>query len=137
MTSIEGKDNQNATKHGGAGAIKRITSGQPFIGIARDAEIQVQAEYEIDGPASLELRNAQRLQAAADLYWDAVSKAAEAGDLQAIDKYIQRYGWLASLALRAWTEIRKRENSRSYLDAGKVLEAVKHGKEDEKESTDL
>jgi hypothetical protein len=125
MTSIDGKDNQNAVKHGGAGAIKRLTTGKSFIGIARDAEIQVQNEYKIDGPGALELRDAQRLQAAADLYWNAVSKAAENGDLQAIDKYIQRYGWLASLALRAWTEIRKLEKSENRRDLSTtIIEAV-------------
>jgi hypothetical protein len=124
--------NNNATKHGGAGAIKRIEKGMPFIGIAHEAEAQVQAEYMTDGAGALELRNAQRLQAAADLYWGAVSKAAEAGDLQAIDKYIQRYGWLASLALRAWTEMRKKEQSNSGIDAGKVLEVIKREKKEEK-----
>ena len=69
----------------------------------------------------MELRNAQRLQAASDLYWGAISKAAEDGDLQTLDKYIQRYGWLASLALRAWTEIRKREKNNNEFDASRVL----------------
>jgi hypothetical protein len=125
--------NDKAVKHGGAGAIKRITSGKPFIGIAHDAELQVQEEYSTAGPAALELRNAQRLQAAADLYWNAVSKAAEAGDLQEIDKYIQRYGWLAGLALRGWTEIRKREkNGRGGQSAElkHILEVIdQHGKD--------
>jgi len=114
-----------AVKHGGAGAIRRITKGQPFIGIAHDAEVQVQDEYKSVGPGALELRDAQRLQAAADLYWNAVSKAAESGDLQAIDKYIQRYGWLASLALRAWTEIRKREKNENKRDlSASIIEVV-------------
>ena len=123
--NADGKANQNAVKHGGAGAIKRITTGQPFIGMAYDAEVQVQDEYKTDGPGALELRNAQRLQAAADLYWNAVSKAAESGDLQTIDKYIQRYGWLASLSLRAWTEIRKRERNENRRDLGaSIIEVV-------------
>ncbi len=129
MTEKDGIDNQHAIKHGGAGAIKRIASGQPFIGIAHEAEVQVQAEYQTDGAGALELRNAQRLQAASDLYWGAISKAAEDGDLQTLDKYIQRYGWLASLALRAWTEIRKREKNNNEFDASRVLEVVRRGKE--------
>ena len=120
-----------AVKHGGAGAIKRITTGQPFIGIAHEAEVQVQDEYKSMGPGALELRDAQRLQAAADLYWNAVSKAAELGDLQAIDRYIQRYGWLASLALRAWTEIRKREKSENRRDLSTtIIEAVNKHEQD-------
>ncbi len=123
MNDLDGKDNQNAVKHGGAGAIKRLTTGQPFIGMAHDAEVQ--EEYKTDGPGAPELRDAQRLQAAAELYWNAVSKAAEAGDLQAIDKYIQRYGWLASLALRAWTEIRKREKNENRRDlSASIIEVV-------------
>jgi len=123
------KGNDNAVKHGGAGAMKRIADGTPFIGIARDAELQVRAEYEMDGAGMLELRNAQRLQAASDLYWGAVSKAAEAGDLASLDKFIARYGWLASLALRAWTEIRKREKDKG-LDAGVVLDEIRKVKND-------
>lgn len=101
------KDNKNALKHGGEATVKAITKGEPLRGLAAEAQADVMAEYETSGHVPLVLKNASRLQAAANLYWAALSNAAEAGDLEKIDRYIQRLGWLTSCALRAWAEVRK------------------------------
>jgi len=93
------------TRHGGAGAVKRVRDGRELTGIARDAELAVYDELETEGRYALVIRNAARLQACADLYWNAVSKAASDGDLDGLDRYIKRYGWLAGVSLRAWAQV--------------------------------
>ena len=99
--------NQAAVKHGAEAAVKAIQHGTEHVGLAREAELAVVAELETVGRAAVVVRNATRLQAAADLYWGAVSKAAQEGDLEALDKYVARYGWLAGCSLRAWAEVKK------------------------------
>jgi hypothetical protein len=114
--------NQLRTKHGGAGALKRITADKPLVGLAREAELSVYDELEERGRYALVVRNAARLQAACDLYWDAVSKAAQDGDLDALDRYVKRYGWLASSSLRAWAQVRNETPDRAdVLDYEEIL----------------
>jgi hypothetical protein len=98
--------NRIAVKHGGAGAVKRVQDGKPLVGIAREAELAVYDELDAEGRYTLVVRNAARLQACADLYWNAVSKAATHGDLEALDRYVKRYGWLAGVSLRAWAQVK-------------------------------
>ena len=100
---------QAALKHGGAAAVNAISDGSQFGGLAADAERAVIAELEEYGSLSLIRRNATRLQAAADLYWAAIQKAAQDGDLSALDHYVSRYGWLAGASLRAWTQLKQEE----------------------------
>jgi len=117
--------NQNATKHGAAGAIKRITNGQPFIGVALDQQHDVEARLETHGLEAIVQENAIRLQAALDLYYAAVLGAAQAGDTLAFDSYIARYGWLAGVTLRAWAQVkqdRKQNNN-------KLVEVLDHYKQ--------
>lgn len=99
--------NQSATKHGGEGAIRRISKGEPFIGIALDAQHAVEARLEAQGLESIVRENAIRLQAATDLYFGAVMKAAEEGDKAAFDSYIARYGWICGVTLRAWAQVKQ------------------------------
>ena len=110
MASNDGQfkpENQDAKiVHGGAGAVRRIQEGKPFVGLAAQEERQVVADLEDQGRAALVKENAVRLQTAVRLYWGAVQTAADAGDLAALDKYCKRFGWLAGSALRAWAQVK-------------------------------
>jgi hypothetical protein len=80
MTSEQGgapDGNTNSLKHGGAKARKDLTTGAEFAGPAAIAEANVKAELANSGRVSLVERGATRLQAAADLYWGALSQLAE------------------------------------------------------------
>jgi len=106
-------ENTNALRHGGAAAVKAIQQNEPLTGPARDAELQVYETLETAGRYSLVRRTAARLQAACDIYWGAVSKAAEDGDLVRLDSYIARFGWLAGASLRAWAQVKEEEKDAS------------------------
>jgi len=112
-------------KHGGAGAVHAIQQGKPFTGLAAAAEADVYQELAEDGPYSLVEKNAVRLQAACDLYWAAITKAAEDRDLNALDRYISRFGWLAGTSLRAWAQVRQDEKDKDNISAGDVLAAIR------------
>ena len=99
--------NQAALKHGGGGAVMRIREGKPFDGLAAEEERTVTADLETSGRGEMVKETAIRLHTAMRLYWGAVQSAADAGDLQALDRYCARFGWLASSALRAWREVRE------------------------------
>lgn len=102
--------NQNARViHGGEGAIKRLGAGLEYVGLAHEVELAVIAELETDGRAAIVTRNARRLQAACDLFWNAVTKAAQDGDLEKLDRYVARFGWLAQAALRAWAQVKQEQ----------------------------
>lgn len=117
MTDKKGRDpagrfisgNQMTTKHGGEGAVKQLQHGRELTGLAAQAELAVASEVARDGRYSLVMRNARRLQAAADLYWNALATAAEAGDLDKMDAYVKRYGWLSGCAMRGWAQVRAEE----------------------------
>lgn len=109
--------NTNAMTHGGEAALNAIRSGQPLTGPAREAELAAIDEFNTAGRQSLVLRNAIRLQAVTDLFWAAVNGAAERGDLQALDRYVARFGWLAGATLRAWAQVKEEQK-----DAGNALD---------------
>lgn len=96
---------QNAAKYGGEGAIRRISEGKPLIGIAAEEEKAVTADLVDAGVSELIRRDAIRLQTAANLYWNAVQKAAQDGDITALDRYVARFGWLSGVTLRAWAQV--------------------------------
>lgn len=99
-------DGQFKDKHGGAGAVKAIRRNTDFRGLAAGHETEVRAELQAEGRASIVERNAIRLQTAADLYFEAVIKAFQDGELDRADSYIRQYGWLAGAALRAWAQLK-------------------------------
>ena len=101
------KNNQHALKHGGEGAVLRISQGKPFIGLAADEQNNVEVILENAGPSALVKHDAIRLQTALNLYWNAVEKAAADGDLVGFDRYIARFGWLAGVTIRAWAEVKQ------------------------------
>ena len=120
------KDNTNAQKHGGSAAASAISQGKPLRGIAAQAQAEVQAEYQERGAQSMVQGNAERLEAASRLYWDAISKAAQDGDIKALDLYLARFGWLAGKAVSAWAEVRKGDKQ----SKGKLSEVLTAYSED-------
>ena len=117
------------TEHGGYGAALKLTKGEPLVGLAREAELAVYAEVETQGRRAVVVRNAARLQAACDLFWNAVSKSAQDGDLQALDRYIARFGWLASASLRAWAQVKTESQADDGPSAAQVLDSMRGGNE--------
>jgi hypothetical protein len=124
-TSFE-PNNQAAAKHGGEGALFSIKTGTKLTGPARDAEQAVYAELATEGRASIVVRNAARLQAAADLFWNALIAAGEKGDLQAINTYTARFGWLSQAALRAWAQVAIEQKT---ADDGSIEAAISSARE--------
>jgi len=128
--------NKASTSHGGEGAVKSIQRSEPLCGLAVDAEQAVADEYETEGRFALVVRNARRLQAACDLYWNAVAKAAGDGDLAALDKYVKRFGWLASSALRAWAQVRNEGDNGQDSVIIDAVAAAREVSEDEHSDAD-
>ena len=115
-------------RHGGESAVKAIQRGEVFqLGtLARDAELAVYNELESSGRYALVVRSATRLQACCDLFWNAIEAAAQNGDLEQLDRYIKRFGWLASSALRAWAQVRA-ESADGHSDL--IVDAIAAAKE--------
>lgn len=124
MGSIE---NQNTVKHGGAGAMDRISKGKPFIGIAYEAQKEVEAELAESGLGAMMERDAIRLQTATELYWNAVQKAAEDGDIAKLDRYIARLGWVAGASIRAWEAVHRMQSKKK---GGDVIDLLSGGNND-------
>jgi len=101
------KNNKNHLIHGGAAAIKALSTGAKFTGLAADAQVEVESDLVTKGQAAMVFENATRVQTAARLYWNAISKAMDDGDLALLDHYIARFGWLVGVANRAWDQARK------------------------------
>ena len=97
----------NNLKHGGAAAVQALTTGADFTGLAAEAQKEVEADLVIKGQSAMVLENATRIQAAARLYWNAISKAMDDGNLENLDHYIARFGWLVGVANRTWDQARK------------------------------
>ncbi len=116
------KDNQIAFIHGGEGAVRRISQGKPFLGLAADAQKAVEVELEEKGLDEIVKVNAIRLQSALNLYFGAIEKAAADGDLTAFDRYVARYGWLAGVTLRAWAQVGKMAKKDDYIDAAQIIQ---------------
>ena len=120
--------NEHALKHGGEGALEAIREGRPFKGLAASEERSVKAELQAAGRAEMVKQEAVRLKTACNLYWGAVCKAADDADLEGLDKYIKRYGWLAGATLRAWAQVKDEDKDRAdsaldYDELVKQLEA--------------
>lgn len=126
--------NKHRHVHGGAAAVQKLGRGEPFPenSLARSAELAVYDELQADGRQSLVVRNAARLQAATDLYWNAVEKAAQDGDLKMLDSYVKRFGWLASATLRAWAQVRREESEadKDTLDYNELVKELQADGED-------
>ena len=119
------ENNQNGLVHGGEAAVKAIQRGNELTGPAREAELQVYSELATDGRSSIVTRNAARLQAVSDLYFNAFCQSAEENDLIKMDLYVKRYGWLVQAALRAWAQVRDEEKT---ADDGSIEAAITSAK---------
>lgn len=121
------KGNQLAVKHGGEAGIKALTTGEPFTGLAKQAEDNARERLETDGRVAVVRETAIRLQAVADLFYAAVQKAADDGNLALLDRYAARYGWLAASALRALAQLSTEEKDAAKGESNvfEVLKAVR------------
>ena len=99
-------DNTNAQKHGGGAARQALSTGAPFSGLALARQDEVIAELDAQGVDAIVERNAIRLQTAADLYYDALMKAAQDADAAKFGEYISKFGWLSSKTLLAWAQVK-------------------------------
>lgn len=106
------KGTRNAQRHGAEAAIKRIHDGGPFAPIAADELARVENQLELKGVAAIQETNATRIQAACNLYWAAIEKAAQDHDLDRLDKFCARYGWLVGVATRAWLAVQQDRKGR-------------------------
>ena len=101
------KENQNATKHGGAGALRQYSNGEPFSGLAAKRAEEVRKDYEANGAAPQIAAAAIMLQTIADLYMDAIFKASQDNNQATIDSYVKVFTWVQNSATRAWIEVSK------------------------------
>ncbi|TDA63899.1 MAG: hypothetical protein D9V45_12900 [Chloroflexi bacterium] len=132
MTTNDGyKGNQNAVKHGGAGAVKALTTGAEFTGLPAVRESEVRNELAEQGRAAVVLTRTVRLQTAADLYFDAFIGSLQAGDLENANGLIKVYAWLQSSALRAWVQVAADEKDAAKggsVSVATVLESIRKAK---------
>ena len=104
MANVKG--NQSAVINGAAGAERRLTTGAEFIGVADEIELEVANELHNDGLISVYRKRTTRLQSVADLYYQAILGSK---DIETLDKWVQRYGWLQASALRCMVVLRDLE----------------------------
>ena len=97
----------NATKHGGAGAYKKIQKNEPFAGLARIAQGEVEIRLQDAGVEGELFRDAVRLQVVSDLYYEAFAKAMQDQDFTRATGYLKVWGWVHNSAIRAWEATRK------------------------------
>lgn len=122
------KNNQNAVKHGGAGALSRIAEGKDLIGLAATAQAEVQArvaEHGVDGELR---RNAERWQAATDLYYNALMAALQSGDVERATGLLAKWGWGTNSAIRAWTAVKQTEKTKD--NTGKIIDSLSNYRSD-------
>lgn len=93
-------------KHSAAGAERRLSTGENLTGIAKQAEDSIATELANDGIVAVYKKRFTRLQAVSDLYYAAILGAKNMDDL---DKFVQRYGWLQGSALRALVVLKDME----------------------------
>jgi hypothetical protein len=116
------KGNTNAEKHGGRAAITAVHDGTEFTGLAIAKESEVVIELDTLGVEPIEQRAAVRLQTISDLFYDAIQAAAQRGDMEKINEYTKRFGWIQSKALVAWAAVKaNRKQNRGQL--ANVLQA--------------
>lgn len=126
-------ENQHNLKHGGEGAIKRLTSGEPFLGMALDQQHEVENRLATEGLDAIVETNAIRLQTTTDLFYAAILKAAQVGDIELFERYVARYGWIAGVTLRAWAQV-KHDQKQNGGKLAEVLDAYNNQPQDTPES---
>jgi hypothetical protein len=131
--------NQNATVHGGAGAWRRIQTGQELIGLA--AQVQHDLEMEVAQPGGWETlikRQALRMESAAYMYWGAYVSALEAGNYTLATSYVKVWCWIQASAHRAALAALKIEDDAEarQLSLDDVLDVYQEGKGDDGKDKD-
>lgn len=121
--------NTSALQHGGASARKALSTGADFHGPAREAELAVRDELHVNGRLSIVERAAIRLQAAADLYWNALADAGEQNDVKAVNSHAKSFGWLQSKALGAWQQLRQEQANGDDGSIEAALTSARQGRE--------
>ena len=111
----------SATKHGGAGAYKRIQKGEPFVGLARIAQGEVEGRLVDAGVEGELMRDAIRLQVVSDLYYDAFTKAMQDQDFPQATAYLKVWGWIHNSAIRSWEATRRVKKADNSGEAYKTL----------------
>jgi hypothetical protein len=116
--------NQYALKHGGEAAVKAISKNEPFTGLAQEEKERVEAQLSLVGSLGVEKDLMTRLITATNLFWGAVEKAAQDGDIPALDRYVARFGWLATSSLRAIKQVvdHEKERGNDPIDAQGILD---------------
>jgi hypothetical protein len=92
-------------RHGGAAAYRAITTGEPFDGLAAEEEQRVVTDLANGGQRSMLEELAVRLHTCARLYYAALQSAVDKGDLEKLDTYAKRFGWIAGKAGKAWRDL--------------------------------
>lgn len=126
--SLQG--NQNAVKHGIDGAIKRVSEGKPFIGLAAEEEKAVIADIERMGIAGLMKSNAVRMQTIQNLIWNALEKALQDGDLAMAERFMRLQGWLSSKVRDGWKDVLEDMKQDDHKDAVDVIHTYRKGEAD-------
>lgn len=118
------ENNRAAVKHGGAAAVRAFREGEAFTGLAAQEERQVVEDLAQDGQISMLEEIAVRLHTCTRLYYAALQTAVDRADLEALDRYAKRFGWLAGKTAKAWRELRDASNGngRGALDYEEILE---------------
>ena len=114
--------NKAGLRHGGETGIKRLAAGEKFPAHspAHEAQLDVFNDIESHGLKSFLESRAVQVEALCDLFWSEIVKAAEAGDVELLDKRVKRWGWLRGVADRSWRgvlEMRSANEDEIVLDA--------------------
>lgn len=120
--------NTAALKHGGEGALVRLRTGEPFIGLAREVLDGVLADLGVNldvltGIEGVLVRRAARFEAAARMFDHAADAAACEGNLDRWEKFQQRSGWIGGRAFGALGDVKEmlKKRQESTLDYEAVL----------------
>jgi predicted TIM-barrel fold metal-dependent hydrolase len=117
------------TVHGGRGALKRVQQGKEFVGLAKIAQDEVTDRLEAEGIEGELRRDAERLQVVSDLYYNALIKALQDGELDRATEYLSKWGWITNSAVRSWQVAMKLQPKDKAGDVTKILETYR-GKPD-------
>lgn len=110
--------NAAAEKHGHERAVKALTSGADLRGLAANLEEAARVELATHGRRAILERNALRLQAVSDLFYGLLLGAMERGEVDDVDRFTRRFGWLTGSAQRAWEQVAKESDpDADVLDA--------------------
>jgi len=111
--------NENALQHGGERAVKALSAGTSLVGMAHELQLAVHDEIETDGLLAVMRVEAERYLGVARLFFGLVMGADNIDD---VDRFTKRYGWLSS---KAWNMLdRLRELERAN---GATLESILDG----------